>query len=282
MATWGGTVNMEKVDMYTTDTHSAAIATDRGGGTVNVDGGTIITDGTDSPGIYSTGDIKVKNADVKATGAEAAVIEGTNSIALTNTKLVSTFIGKWGVMLFQSFSGDANGQNSTFSMEGGTLSYSSTTGPLFLVTNTTGNINLTGVKASQGSDVLLYAGAKKWGNSGSNGGNAVLTASNQSLAGNVVVDTISTASITLKNGSSLVGAIDTENTAKTASISIDSSSTWTLTADSHVTTISAIVSATSVTNITGNGYNIYYSSSTNSTLGGLTYSLVGGGQLIPE
>ncbi|MDD5766600.1 MAG: T9SS type A sorting domain-containing protein, partial [Candidatus Marinimicrobia bacterium] len=43
-------------------------------------------------------------------------------------------------------------------------------------------------------------------------------------------------------------------------------------------------SGTTITNITGNGYNVYYdtSSSDNNYLGGLTYSLVNGGYLIPS
>ena len=41
---------------------SAAIRTDRGGGSVTVDGGTYTSNGLGSPAIYSTADISVSNA----------------------------------------------------------------------------------------------------------------------------------------------------------------------------------------------------------------------------
>ncbi len=41
------------------------------------------------------------------------------------------------------------------------------------------------------------------------------------------------------------------------------------------------ISGTAVSNIVGNGYTVYYLSSSNSSLGGLTYTLSGGGYLKP-
>jgi hypothetical protein len=55
-----------------------------------------------------------------------------------------------------------------------------------------------------------------------------------------------------------------------------------VTADSYLTTLTgAAISGTSIANITGNGHTVYYDSSANSSLGGQTYSLAGGGQLKP-
>lgn len=99
--------------------HCAALETDRGNGTVNVTNGTMTTAGQGSPGIYSTGDIKVSDAKITATGAEGAVIEGKNSISLTNTTLSGAKL--WGVMLYQSFSGDAEIGTSSFKMNDGSL-----------------------------------------------------------------------------------------------------------------------------------------------------------------
>lgn len=44
---------------------------------------------------------------------------------------------------------------------------------------------------------------------------------------------------------------------------------------------SAGICCTKITNITGNGHNVYYSTSANPSLGGKTYTLAGGGKLIP-
>ena len=51
-----------KATLNTSGTSSAAIRTDRGGGTVTVNKGTYTTTGKGSPTIYSTADIKVSDA----------------------------------------------------------------------------------------------------------------------------------------------------------------------------------------------------------------------------
>ena len=286
MATQGGSLTLTNVDMNTAGANSGAIATDRGGGTIVATGGNVVATGQDSPAVYSTGSITVSGATLSATGAEAAVIEGANSITLTNTALSSTKDGKWGVMIYQSMSGDASGTTGTFRMTGGALTYSSSTGPLFYVTNSTGIITMSGVSASVGSGVLLKASTGSWGSSGSNGGNAVLTADGQALAGNIVVDASSTAALTLKNGSTLSGAIDAADTGKTVSLTLDASSRWVVTGTSNLTGLSdsAGISGTTITNIVGNGFTVYYdaSNSANGALNWRTFSLANGGQLVPK
>jgi len=44
------------------------------------------------------------------------VIEGSNSITLDDVDLSSTYEDKWGVMIYQSFSGDAEGGEGTFTL----------------------------------------------------------------------------------------------------------------------------------------------------------------------
>ncbi|MFN8624054.1 MAG: hypothetical protein U0869_25200 [Chloroflexota bacterium] len=280
MATEGGTVTLIDTEMTTTGAHSGAVATDRGSGTITMTGGSAATSGADSPAIYSTGAITASGATLSASGAEAAVIEGSNSITLTDSDLSSTFDGKWGVMLYQSFSGDAEGSHSTFTMTGGSLSYDATTGPLFFVTNATGEIVLSGVDVTSGSGVLLQAAATdRWGNAGANGGHAILTASGETLTGDVVADDISSASVTLTDGSSLTGTVTN------AGLSLDASSTWTVTADSTLTTLADAdgVAGMSIANIVGNGHTVTYDASLadNAWLAGGTYTLSGGGTLTP-
>lgn len=284
MATLGGTLALTGVNMTTSDAHSGAIATDRGSGTITVIGGTVETTGTDSPGIYSTGVISVSGATITATGSEAAVIEGGNSIYLENTGLSSSFEDKWGVMIYQSMSGDAEGTRGTFTMNGGSLAYTSTSGPLFYVNNSTGIITLKGVAVTAGSGTLIQAAANsRWGTAGANGGNVVFTADGQALTGDMAADYISTIAATLRNGSSLTGAINAEHTAKSVSLALDASSTWTVTTDSYLTCLddSGGISGTTITNITGNGHNVYYDATACSALGGRTFGLDGGGNLKP-
>lgn len=123
-------------------------------------------------------------------------------------------------MIYQSFSGDAQGSTGTWTQTGGSLSAAE--GPLFHVTNATGVITLHSVNTSATSGVLLKAASNKWGTSSANGGKATLVAIAQKLSGSVIVDKISTATLKLTNGSAWTGAIDTAHTAKSVAVSLDS------------------------------------------------------------
>lgn len=276
-ATLGGTLYLNSVNITTAGNGaSAAIATDRGGGTIIVTGGTVNTSGTMSPGIYSTGSITVNNATVTATGSEGAVIEGKNSITLSGTALSGQ--KSCGVMIYQSMSGDAATGTGDFTMTGGSLS--SVEGPLFYCTNTDAVIKLTKVVTSAGSGVLLKAGAGKWGNSGSNGARVVFTADGETMNGNISCDSISSIDLTLKNNTTLTGTIDAENTG-TVKLTLDNNSVWEVTGNSYLTALTD--SDATLANIHSNGHNVYYdkNKSANSWLNGKTYNLTGGGQLIP-
>ena len=279
MATQGGSVTLDNVSMDTAGAHSAPLATDRGGGTVVATGGTYVSRGADSPGIYSTGAITVTGGTFTSTGSESAVIEGANSITLTDSTLTSSTADKWGVIVYQSMSGDAEGTQGTFAMTGGSLSNTASTGPLFYVTNSTGIIRLTDVDVSVASGILVDAATGDWGTSGSNGGTVLLTADDEALTGDLVADDVSSIAATLQNGTTLTGAIDT------AALTLDATSSWIVTANSALTSLTdpSGVSGASISNITGNGHTVTYDSSlaANSWLDGGTYTLVDGGTLTP-
>ena len=283
MATKGGTVTLKDVDITTAGKNSGALATDRGSGTITDEGGTVSTTGIDSPAIYSTGVITGNNGIYSASGAKSAVIEGANSITLNNSILTSSLEDKWGVMIYQSMSGDAEGTQGTFTMTGGELSNTATKGPLFFVTNSTGVINLTGVAVTANSGDLINASASRWGNEGTNGGTVILTADDQNLAGNITADTISSVELTLKNGSTLKSAINPTNSARAVKVTLDATSSWNVSANSYITILSNPdgISGTTVTNIKGNGFTVFYNSASCPELNGETYSLTEGGNLTP-
>lgn len=278
MATLGGSLSLTDVDITTTGPHGAPVATDRGSGTVNVTRGTIFSSGSDSPGIYSTGDIDVADATITSEGTEAAVIEGFNSITLTNTTLTGGVEKTGGTMIYQSFSGDAETGTGVFTMTGG--SYTVTDGPAFFVTNTDAIISLTGVDLTSASDILIKAaGTSRWGTEGKNGGIVTLTADGEDLSGSLISDAISSINATLRNGSSLTGAINS------AGLTLDATSSWTVTGDSNLTTLSDSggIMNKSITNIVGNGFTVTYDPDLpgNSGLEGKIFTLVNGGVLIP-
>jgi hypothetical protein len=283
MATQGGTLTLNNVTMTTAGKNSGVVATDRGSGTITMVGGSALASGQDSPAVYSTGVINISNASLSATGAEAAVIEGANSITLTDCTLTSSK-EKWGVMIYQSMSGDAEGTQGTFTMTGGKLEYTPTSGPLFYVTNSTGVITLKNVEVTNGSGILINAAAGNWGNAGENGGTVIFTADNQALEGDLVADTISSIDLTLQNRSSLKGTINPEGTAKFVNLTLDATSTWTVTANSTLTRLldTSGITGTTITNIIGNGFTVTYDSAANPELGGKTYTLTGGGYLKPK
>lgn len=289
-ATFGGSIILTDAVIKTgPGSNSAALATDRGGGSINADRCKIMSTGKDAPGIYSTGRIDVANSVVTSSGSEAAVIEGSNFISLMNTSLSTAaekMDDKWGILIYQSFSGDAEGQNGNFSMTGGELNYTASSGPLFFVTNTRANINLKEISiASIASGILIKASVyKRW--SSATGGTVLLNADAQVLNGDIIADSCSSVNIVLQNGSSLKGAVNNSKTARIAAVTLDSSSKWILTADSYVTSLLgvSIDQGDLIGNITGNSFNVYYRSSdpANKEFGGKAYSLVNGGRLIPN
>ena len=265
--TGGGTTNAENLTISTEGDSSAAIRSDRGGGTVNVDGGTYTTNGLGSPAVYSTADITVKNATLTANNSEGLVIEGKNSIALENCTVSGNMTSSTGgsdddnlhaVMIYQSMSGDADLGESSFSSNGGSIT--SLSGDLFYITNTSCKISLTDTKlVTANGQLFTIAGnnsSRGWGTEGSNGGNVTLTTSKQTMEGDITVDDISTLDLTMSENSSFTGTINSSGDAGEVNVTLDDTSTWTLTGDSYVTSFTGDVSQ-----ITANGYHLYVNGS---------------------
>lgn len=262
-ATYGGYIEGKNLKITTDGNSCAALATDRGEGTVIVDNSQLETNGSGSPIIYSTGNIQLSNSNGNANGSQMVVIEGKNSATISNSNLTASAKGnrgntdQAGVMIYQSMSGDASEGTGTFTAKNSSLAISSNsdyykTAPMFFITNTDAAINLANTTLSYGSNLLISVKATdQWGNSGKNGGNLTFNATSESLKGNVEVDNISTATINL-NSSNYTGTINGSNTAKTITLSIDDNSSITLTGDSYVTSFSGNKS-----NINFNGYKLY-------------------------
>jgi hypothetical protein len=276
-ATISGTVNCTDVDITTAGNGAAAaISTDRGGGTVTFTRGSAATSGTRSPCIYSTGAITVSDAKLTATGSEGIVIEGKNTVTLTNTTL--SCLKQCGVMLYQSFSGDAGVGTSILTTTGGSLTAAA--GPMFYITNTDAVIDLKGgTKLNSASGILIKAASGQWGNNGSNGGRLTFRADGESLIGDIVIDNISSVTAALQNKTTLKGTINKEDTAKVMSLALDETSVWEVTGTSYLTCLTD--KDVTLTNIHDNGHIIYYDlkNDANKWPGGKTYHLPGGGKL---
>jgi len=261
--TGGGTMNAANLDVETQENSAAAIRSDRGGGTVNVDGGSYVTNGTGSPAIYCTADISVSDATLTANASEGVVVEGKNSVALTDCEVTGNMSNTYNgdsdenihcIMIYQSMSGDADVGEATFSAEGGSIT--AKTGDMFYITNTDCEITLKDVAFTLANDVFLRvegnSSSRGWGTEGANGGDVTLTADSQEFTGNILVDEISSMALTMKNGTSYEGAINPDGDGGTVDVTLDDNSTWTLTGDSYITSFDGDTS-----NITANGYHLY-------------------------
>jgi len=281
MASGGGTIHAKHIYMITRGRNSGAIATDRGSGIITVDHAEVLTTGSDSPGIYSTGKITVDNANIEASGSEVAVIEGSNSIVTNYTNLTCSFCNKWGVMIYQSFSGDAEGIDGHFEMNNGSLYSRDSIGPLFFVTNSNANIYLNNVAMNNASGIFLSCKASRWGNKGTNGGKANIFAHQQKFEGIIKADAISSVNIELADHSTFTGSINENSIAQFISLKIDNSSTMELTNNIYVHHIELNIQSNKVENISGNGYNVFYNPDENPDLEARTYPLKNEGFLTP-
>ena len=164
-------------------------------------------------------------------------------------------------MIYQSMSGDAEEGTSSFSMTGGSLV--SKNGDMFYVTNTHCILNLSSVDlVNEDSDAYLLnvcgnSASHGWGTAGSNGAQVEFTADDQTLEGDIIVDTISTLNMTLSGNSTFTGTINIVDNADggtavsdNAVVTIEKGSTLTLTGDCTLTSL------TNNGTINFNGYTI--------------------------
>ena len=256
-ATYNGIINAKNVIINTNGQSCAALATDLGEGEVHVTNSELNTgvskqSGRGSPIIYSTGNITVANSIGTAYVSQIACIEGKNSIELSNCDLSAAaggnrqdngdYVDLGGVFIYQSMSGDADVGTSTFTAKDSVLSILSDSdcyesAPMFHVTNTKAIINLEKTELNFGSGTLLdVSGQSQWGTVGSNGGELTFNAKDETLDGNIIVDSISSLNMTLSS-TSYVGAINPSDDFGQTDVVIKSGSDWTLDGDSHISSL---------------------------------------------
>lgn len=251
MTTGCGVMKAKNLSVITNGRSSAPIRTDRGGGVVTVDGGIYTSNGLGSPVIYSTANVTVSDAILTSNMSEGVCIEGKNSITLINCQMTASNTKRNGhaqfldaIMIYQSFSGDADSGNSHFTMNGGSLT--NRHGHLFHVTNTNAIITLNNVKLENedSEKVLLSVCADGWQGAKNK---ATLNVSNQQLEGTILVGSDSELTLSLADGSSFDGSISgniTNAEGKTVSsetgtvnVTLGDNCTWTLTADTYITSL---------------------------------------------
>ena len=207
-ATYAGVINGSDLTIETRGAHCAAVATDRGSGTVTVDGtNTFTTEGDGSPCLYSTGRITVSGLTGAAGAAQAIVVEGKNHATVTDSTLTSAS-DRGGVMLYQSMSGDAADSDAAAEVSTLALTDVSLTctrqAPAVYVTNTSSQVTLTRCELTAPGG-LATADEDRWGTSGSNGGTLALTMDATSSEGAITAGSSSSITVTSADGGAATG-----------------------------------------------------------------------------
>ena len=246
-ATYDGNIYGESVNIKTTGESCASLATDRGEGIVYWKQCTLSTLGKGSPLIYSTGNITIENTQGTSEGAQTVVVEGKNFAEIKGSSHIKCNavpnrddVDQCGVIIYQSFSGDAQVGNGKFNCSDSQIEILSSsnyykTAPMFFITNTNANIELNKCQFTYGSNIFLsIKGTNIWGKEGQNGGDVTLTLTNEDIEGNFVLDNIS--SLTLKIVKSKIkGTINGNKAAKKLVIDMDKESEIILTGNSYYT-----------------------------------------------
>ena len=179
---------------------------------------------------------------MESTASQGVVVEGKNSVTLKNVTMTADNNTKnsdksdyyQAVMIYQSMSGDASEGTAKFKATGSSITNKK--GDVFFVNNTAAKIQLTNttITNEDADGVFLRAAAAGWGSEGSNGGKVQLTASKQTIDGDMIVDDSSVLNLYLKDGSSWSGALNSSGQSGDVYVEIEDGSTWKLTADSYV------------------------------------------------
>ena len=307
-ATYGGSSTYaESTSSAVTVTVTAASSTARTQPVTPV--GTLTNTAYGSSPLHAISDFSTNGGAYTAKNSQAAVVESGGSINLTGTTLNGTAGNGSGVLLSNRSSNPSLSALARFTMTGGSLTYNcsatqteacnqepaasaqSNPATLFSVSGTKAAIALTDVTVANntatttnGQGTLLTVGRSSTANS--NAGIAAFTVQGTKLTGDVIVDGASTAALSLLKddagtGSLLTGAINSANAGKAVSLTLDESSTWTVTATSYLTSLIGLdVSDNTVNNIDGGGHCVYYSGSIGGS-GKQVYALSGGGFLAP-
>lgn len=206
-STSGGAITVSGGTITTSTSYANGIfASGKGSGITASSSIAITTSGTYAHAVVAahSGTATVTNATLTSTAAEVAVLEGASTMTIVSSALASTnTTDNRGVYIHANPTGSGA---STLSITNGNYLWNSASSSdsAFYVYDQTTTINLTNVTLTSSTARLLTA-------AGPVGSNVTLNAVNQHLTGSVVIEAGSTVAVTL-----------------------DASSTWTLTGDSYV------------------------------------------------
>ncbi len=290
-------VNIENSNLNTKGQDSHGIKVINSESNLSVTNTTINTENNNSALFYSTGNITATNITGNSNKGPIGLVEGIGNVEIIESKLStnahgidkdSNLASAFFIYNKEVKKGSDSYETAKLSLKDSEITINDDSenyeqAPLFLVTNTNANINVTNTKFNYGSDTLIkVTSLDKYGESGNSGANLTFTATDERLVGDIEVDEASQVKINLNN-STYRGQINKGNKSANVNIIFDYDSSWDLTGNSYVNTIS--VTKKDLNNvrkyIRSHGYNVYYNPDNNEWLYGRVYYLYGGGNLIP-
>ncbi len=245
LATNSGIINPYSLKIFTSG-DSSPFFTTTNNGTIICESCSGITEGKDSPLIYSKGTVLLEYLEASALNSQMIVIDGPNTVKFRDSDLCSFSKGSSdaetaGIFIYQSTERNDNEGSARFLSSGSHFeifenSTNYTTAPMFYVTNTKVDIIFLGFNSFVfGSGVFLKVESNEnWGTNGKNGGEVALYAYQQSIEGDIICGANSTISIYLTDNSELKGKITIIDNG-VVNIYVGGGSKWTLTGDSKVT-----------------------------------------------
>lgn len=204
----------------------------------------------------------ISASNVTSTISDISVIKSGDSKGGDNTSFYGTnsaIIAKDGANLTLkniNVTTNATGANGVFCYGGSaTTNNSSNDGTSLTISDSVINTTKDNSGGIMTNGNFLRIQKDSWGNKGSNGGIVNFIMSNQKASGSIVVDSISTLDLYVKNSSYFEDSINNENTAKSVKLILDNSSSIKLTTDSYVTSFENADKTNN--NINFNGYKLY-------------------------
>ncbi|MGA1981909.1 MAG: Ig-like domain-containing protein [Acidobacteriaceae bacterium] len=262
----GGSVTLNNVSASNTEYSGALFSVDGDGSAIIVNGGSFVSNA------YSS----------------TARIEGNGSLTLNNATVTGS--PEYGVEFTSSATDGSSPGAGSLTMTGGSFALSSASGlgsSILVSDGAEAAVSLTGTNLIPAAPVpgitpiFLAAGT---GFGGTTGAVVTLNANGVTIPGVLQYGYASTLNVSLLNTTGWNGWFEVSSPQPgAANLTMDASSTWSVSAPCHVETFSdpGGISGLNVVNVTGNGYTVTYNPAKNPTLGGLTYNLSGGGSLTP-
>ena len=244
-----GKITATDLELNTTGKNSSAIY-GGGLGRIFVTNGTYTTTGTNSPAIYSKGDILVKEATLKSENSEGVVLYGAGAVTLDGVTLVTGNSTTSGIYLQKGSSSDI--ETSTLNVSNSNITINS--GDTLFVENTLSVINFENSTVTNKNGKLLKIKADS--SEGNDNINFVtLFLNNEKIRGDIEVTDNVSLSVNIDKESIFESNINKENKNAMIFLTISKNSTFALTEDTYVTSLTNEEESNS--NIYANGHKLY-------------------------